>query len=88
MAPAPSHEAIAVPDRPLRRHEAANFLTEVIGYPMTTGRLAKLACYGGGPAMRFAGRYPVYDPTELRRWAESKFTPPFENTSQRQASAA
>jgi len=74
-------------ERPLRRDEAAKFLTEVVGFPMTKGRLAKLACYGGGPVMRFAGKYPVYDPTELRRWAESNFTPPFGNTSQRQAAA-
>jgi hypothetical protein len=88
MATNPSNEVSKTIERQLRRDEAAKYLTEEIGYPMTKGRLAKLACYGGGPAMRYAGKYPIYAPSELRRWAETNFTPPFGNTSQRQASAA
>ena len=31
--------------------------------------LAKLACVGGGPCFRKAGRWPLYSPADLDAWA-------------------
>jgi hypothetical protein len=44
--------------------------------------LAKLAVIGGGPVFRKAGRNPVYEPSELDRWAEARVGPPQRSTSE------
>jgi hypothetical protein len=31
-----------------------------------------LAVIGGGPVFRKAGRYPIYEPSELDLWAEAR----------------
>jgi hypothetical protein len=49
----------------LRRSDAATYITERYGFPCSRQWLAKLAVIGGGPAFRKAGRYPLYEPSEL-----------------------
>src|SRR5271170_5586745 len=53
-------------DRPLRNDEAATWLTEELGVPMSPGQLANLRVTGGGPDFALAGRYPTYTKSALR----------------------
>jgi hypothetical protein len=66
----------------LRRSDAAAYVTEEYGFPCSRQWLAKLAVIGGGPVFRKAGRYPVYEPSELDRWAEARIGPPQSSTSE------
>ena len=63
----------------LRRSDAAAYITERYG---SRQWLAKLAVIGGGPLFRKAGRYPIYEPSELDRWAEARIGPPQRSTSE------
>ena len=66
----------------LRRADAAAYIAERYGFPCSRQWLAKLAVIGGGPVFRKAGRYPVYEPSELDRWAEARIGPPQRSTSE------
>jgi hypothetical protein len=66
----------------LRRSDAASYITERYGFPCSRQWLAKLAVIGGGPMFRKAGRYPIYEPTELDRWAEARIGPQQRSTSE------
>jgi hypothetical protein len=66
----------------LRRADAAVYVTERYGFPCSRQWLAKLAVEGGGPKFRKAGRYPIYEPAELNRWAEARIGPPQRSTSE------
>jgi hypothetical protein len=66
----------------LRRSEAAEYVANHYGFPCSRQWLAKLAVIGGGPVFRKAGRYPVYEPSELDRWAEARIGPPQRSTSE------
>jgi hypothetical protein len=66
----------------LRRAQAAEYITGRYGFPCSRQWLAKLAVIGGGPVFRKAGRYPVYEPSELDRWAEARIGPPQRSTSE------
>jgi hypothetical protein len=66
----------------LRRSEAAKYVAHRYGFPCSRQWLAKLAVIGGGPVFRKAGRYPVYEPSELDRWAEARIGPPQRSTSE------
>jgi hypothetical protein len=66
----------------LRRSDAATYIAERYGFPCSRQWLAKLAVIGGGPVFRKAGRYPVYEPAELERWAEARIGPPRRSTSE------
>ena len=67
----------------LRRSDAAAYIiTERYGFPCSRQWLAKLAVIGGGPVFRKAGRYPVYEPSELDRWAAARIGPPQRSTSE------
>ena len=66
----------------LRRSDAAAYITNRYGFPCSRQWLAKLAVIGGGPVFRKAGRYPVYEPGELDRWAEARIGPPQRSTSE------
>jgi hypothetical protein len=65
-----------------RRSDAATYITQQYGFPCSRQWLAKLAVIGGGPVFRKAGRYPVYEPSELDRWAEARIGPPQRSTSE------
>lgn len=55
--------------RPLRRDEASAYLYDTYGISRTPRTLAKYAVIGGGPRFRHAGRFPLYDISELDAWA-------------------
>jgi len=65
----------------LRRDKAAAYLQERYG-AYTTDTLAKLACVGGGPKFRKLGPFPVYLPTDLDDWAQSRMTRAVSSTSE------
>ncbi|MBE0580823.1 MAG: hypothetical protein IH615_15570 [Devosia sp.] len=69
----------------LRRAEVPDYLLERHGLTVAKATLAKLASVGGGPAMRYCGRIPLYDRTELDRWAEARLSGPVPNTGAREA---
>jgi hypothetical protein len=67
--------------RYLRRASAAFYVRENWGLPCSAKWLAKLAVVGGGPIYRKAGRFPLYSPDDLDRWAESRLGAPRRSTS-------
>lgn len=67
--------------RLLRRSESAHYVTDTWGIPLSKQTLAKLAVVGGGPEYRKAGRFPLYDPSDLDAWAKSKLGPKLRSTS-------
>jgi hypothetical protein len=70
-----------VPRRLLRRAEAARYVTESWGYPLSPKTLAKLAVVGGGPKFRKASRFPLYETADLDDWVRSKLSRPVTSTS-------
>jgi hypothetical protein len=90
-APAPRHNhasgvvvehQLASPERRLRRKEAARYLTDVWGIPVSPKTLAKLAVTGGGPHYRKAGRFPLYEVAALDEFARNKLSPSVSSTSE------
>jgi hypothetical protein len=69
------------PSRYLRREQAAQYVREIWGLPCSTRWLAKLAVVGGGPVYRKAGKFPLYQPTDLDVWAQAKIGEPRKSTS-------
>jgi len=67
--------------RPLRRREASDYLLNRHGIDRKPVTLAKYATVGGGPAYRLAGRFPLYNPSDLDAWAESIMSPVKRSTS-------
>ena len=63
------------PIRLLRRKEAAQFVQNTWGIPLSPRTLAKLVVVGGGPLYRKAGRFPLYEVEDLDAWAASKLGP-------------
>ena len=84
------HDSLATPNvggakRRLRREEASRYLKEQHGYSCAQRTLAKLACIGGGPLFCLAGRFPLYEPSDLDDWARSKISPRVHSTSELRA---
>jgi hypothetical protein len=73
-------------DRPLRRDEAAAFITENY-FPCSPRTLAKWAVTGGGPAYRKAARVPLYDISDLREFAERRMSAKVRSSSELRAAA-
>lgn len=72
------------PDVPrLRRSDVPAYLMQKHGIPIALATLNKMASIGGGPAMRYAGRIPLYDVTDLDKWAEQRLSAPVASTSAR-----
>ena len=69
-------------DRLLRRIEAARYVVETYNVPCSPKTLAKLACIGGGPPFRLAGRFPLYPVSGLDVWAQNKIGPLVRSTSE------
>ena len=67
---------------PLRRRAASIYLKEIHGISRTEKTLAKLACTGGGPVMVYDGRFPLYPPDELDKYAVSQLSRPVRSTSE------
>lgn len=73
-------------DRPrLRRSEVPAYMLEKHGIPVAMKTLNKLASLGGGPAMRYCGRIPLYDVEDLDAWAADRLGKPVRSTSERTA---
>jgi hypothetical protein len=66
----------------MRRSEAAKYVATRYGFPCSRQWLAKLAVIGGGPIFRKAGRYPIYEPSDLDQWAQDRIGPPQRSTSE------
>ncbi|WFU26310.1 hypothetical protein QA649_08910 [Bradyrhizobium sp. CB1717] len=72
-----------IDERPLRRTEAAEYITAKFGIPCSPKTLAKLACVSSkGPPFRKAGRFPLYSRQGLDDWALAKFGPEIRNTAE------
>jgi hypothetical protein len=78
-------ETVSATDGPrfLRRADAARYVREKWGIPCAARTLAKLACGGGGPEMRYAGRVPLYELEALDKWAAERIGPVRRSTSDR-----
>ena len=66
----------------LRRREAAQYLRGHWGLPCSEKYLAKLACVGGGPVYRRAGRIPLYTTADLDDYATAKVGKAVRSTSE------
>jgi hypothetical protein len=69
----------------LRRKQAADYIGQVWGIPISPRTLAKLAVVGGGPPFRKAGRFPMYEPADLDSWVERRLGPKRTSTSDQAA---
>lgn len=69
----------------LRRHEVPAYLMEKHGIPIALATLNKIASTGGGPAMQYAGRIPLYTPESLDAWAMDRLSKPVRSTAERSA---
>lgn len=67
----------------IRRKDVPAYLAEQHGIPIAIGTLNKLATIGGGPAMQYVGRIPLYHVEELDRWAQAKLSAPVASTAGR-----
>jgi hypothetical protein len=64
-----------------RRAEAAQYIRDKWNQLCQPKTLAKLAVVGGGPVYRKAGRYPLYQDTDLDAWASARIGGPRLSTS-------
>jgi hypothetical protein len=60
----------------LDRAEAAQYLKEQLGLPVSKNTLQKWVTVGGGPIYRRFGNRAVYQTCDLDAWAEQKLTAP------------
>lgn len=74
--------------RPLRRQEAANYITETYNFPCSAKTLAKLAVVGGGPRFFKAGKFPLHDIPDLDAWAQAKLSEKVSSTAELKEGAA
>lgn len=73
-------------DRPrLRRADVPDYMLKKHGIPVAPTTLAKMASTGGGPAMTYAGRIPLYALTDLDAWAAERLSKPVRSTAERSA---
>src|SRR5262245_29364863 len=75
-------EMESLPRRMLRRSEAARYVTDSFGIPLSPKTLAKVAVIGGGPEFRKVGRVPLYEVEALDEWVRSRLSRPVTSTSQ------
>lgn len=69
----------------LRRQQVPAYMLEKHGIPIAIATLNKLASIGGGPAMQYAGRIPLYRPEDLDAWANDRLSKPVRSTAERSA---
>ncbi|KAB2656298.1 hypothetical protein F9K94_17520 [Brucella tritici] len=71
-------------DRPrLRRKDVPEYLRTKHGIDIAYATLEKLASVGGGPAMQYQGRFPLYHKDDLDKWADERISPAVRSTSER-----
>lgn len=74
----------ASPQRPrLRRTDVPGYLAAKHGIDIAVSTLAKMATVGGGPAMQYSGRIPLYHIDDLDNWAHQRITPAVRSTSEK-----
>jgi hypothetical protein len=73
--------AFVPPPRFRRRSEAAEYISDKY-FPCRPKTLAKLAVIGGGPKFRKAGRFPIYEDSNLDEWALGKISELVGSTSE------
>ncbi len=72
------------PQRPrLRRIDVPAYLASKHGIDIAVSTLAKMATVGGGPAMQYSGRIPLYHLRDLDQWAEERLSKSVRSTSER-----
>src|SRR6516164_5653479 len=60
-------------DALLTRREAARYVNDELGHPLSFSTLTKLSALGEGPPVaRLWGRRPLYERTSLRAWVEMR----------------
>lgn len=69
----------------LRRSDVPAYMLSKHGIPVALATLNKLASTGGGPAMQYAGRIPLYRPEDLDAWAAERLSKPVRSTSEKAA---
>jgi hypothetical protein len=69
----------------LRRSDVPNYLASKHGIDIAVSTLAKMATVGGGPAMQYSGRIPLYHIQDLDAWAEARLSKAVRSTSERMA---
>lgn len=75
--------AATIPTRPrLRRSDVPAYLASTHGIDIAVSTLANLATIGGGPAMQYSGRIPLYSITDLDEWANSRLSKRVSSTSE------
>lgn len=75
---------MAMPPR-LRRSDVPGYLAERYGITIAKATLDKLASIGGGPAMEYFGRIPLYPVGALDEWASAKLSGTCLSTSDKSA---
>jgi hypothetical protein len=75
---------MTTPDRPrLRRRDVPAYLATQHGVEIAYATLEKMATVGGGPAMQYMGRIPLYSTEELDRWVQERLSAPVRSTAER-----
>ncbi|GAC1040272.1 hypothetical protein [Rhizobium sp. No.120] len=67
----------------LRRSDVPNYLASKHGIDIAVSTLAKMATIGGGPAMQYSGRIPLYHIHDLDKWVEERLSKAVRSTSER-----
>jgi hypothetical protein len=70
------------------RRQAALYLTQELGLPITHNTLMKMAVTGGGPQYQIFGNKAVYSDEALTTWAKAKLSAPRRSTSDKSIAAA
>jgi hypothetical protein len=65
-----------------RRKGASEYLERMHGISRTPKTLAKIAVTGGGPAMEYDGRIPLYTPASLDEYASRVLSGPVNSTAE------
>jgi hypothetical protein len=76
-----SEQPAAIDDRPLTRKQAAGYITEKFGLPMSPATLASYASKGGGPEFHKNGRRTFYPKPDLDAWVIGRRTQTYHSTS-------
>ncbi|MGZ2381761.1 hypothetical protein [Rhizobium brockwellii] len=66
----------------LRRSDVPAYLASTHGIDVAVSTLATWATVGGGPAMQYSGRIPLYPITELDLWATERLSKTVRSTSE------
>ncbi|WP_029042579.1 hypothetical protein [Cucumibacter marinus] len=75
------NDALAKPR--LRRKEVPAYLLEKYGVQVSASTLAKKATLGGGPAIEYFGRIPLYSTDALDQWVAENLGGRVHSTAER-----